>query len=46
MGQSISRNYLHLVFGTKGRLPLITETVEKKLHAYMAGIFKNVEVLL
>ncbi len=41
MGQSLSQLYVHLTFGTKGRQPFITENIEAKLHAYMAGIFKN-----
>jgi len=43
MGQSLSQLYVHLVFGTKGRYPFIKEEVEAALHAYMAGIFKNLE---
>ena len=43
MGQSLSQLYVHLVFGTKYRRPYINETVEKSLHAYIAGILKNLE---
>ena len=43
MGQSLSQMYIHLVFATKGRYPHITEDVESSLHAYMAGIFNNME---
>ena len=41
MGHSLSQNYLHLIFGTKGRLSLINEDIEASLHGYMAGILKN-----
>ena len=43
MSQSLSQLYVHLVFGTKKRLPLIKEDVEAQLHSYMAGILKNLE---
>lgn len=43
MGQSLSQMYIHLVFGTKGRYPFIKEASEERLHAYMAGILKNME---
>ena len=43
MGQSLSQMYIHLVFGTKGRYPFIKESCENWLHAYMAGILKNME---
>src|SRR5690554_3735170 len=43
MGQSLSQLYVHLVFGTKGRHPLIAEAIEPALHGYMAGILKNME---
>ena len=31
----------HIVFGTKHRLPLISETWESELHRYIGGIIKN-----
>jgi putative transposase len=43
MGQSLVKNYLHIVFSTKHRVPLIHNTVEKELHAYLGGICKNLE---
>ena len=43
MGQSLSQLYVHLVFGTKGRIPTIPEAIEPELHAYMAGILINKE---
>src|SRR5690606_24615939 len=41
MGQSLSQMYIHLVYGTKGRLPYINEEVAPLLHSYMAGIFRR-----
>jgi REP element-mobilizing transposase RayT len=38
MGQSLVKNYVHLVFSTKHRQPFITEAVEQELYAYLAGI--------
>jgi REP element-mobilizing transposase RayT len=43
MGQSLVKNYIHLVFSTKYREPLIYEPVETELYAYLAGICKNLE---
>jgi len=43
MGQSIVKNYIHLVFSTKNRQPLIQEPVEQELHSYLAGICKNLD---
>ena len=41
MGQSLAQIYIHLIFGTKGRKDYINPAIEDKLHAYMAGILKN-----
>lgn len=38
MGQSLVQNYIHLVFSTKYRKPLIHPPVEDELHAYLGGI--------
>ncbi len=37
MSQSLSRVLLHLVFSTKSRRRLISESVRPRLHAYLAG---------
>lgn len=37
MPQSLSQIYLHLVFSTKDRQPLIGTEVQPRLHAYLAG---------
>ena len=43
MGQSLVKNYLHIVFSTKHREPLIYPPYEEELHNYLAGICKNLE---
>ena len=43
MGQSLVKNYLHIVFGTKYRQPLITEAVENELYNYLGGTCKALE---
>jgi putative transposase len=42
MGQSLVKNYIHLVFSTKHRQPLIHPPVEEELHSYLGGICKNI----
>ena len=41
MPQSLARIYLHLVFSTKGRAPILQETVRESLHRYMATVLEN-----
>ncbi len=43
MGQSLVKNYIHLVFSTKYRQPFIHEPVESELYAYMGSICKGLE---
>lgn len=43
MGQSLVKNYIHIVFSTKYRQPLIKPPVEKELHRYLAGICNTLE---
>ena len=43
MGQSLVQNYIHLVFSTKHRIPLITPSIEAELYAYLAGICNNLD---
>lgn len=43
MGQSLSQLYVHLTFGVKGRLPLISEQHSTNLHKYIHGILNNLE---
>ena len=37
MGQSLVKNYIHIVFSTKHRKPLIYPPVEVELHRYLGG---------
>lgn len=43
MGQSLVKNYMHIVFSTKFREHLIHPPVEKELHAYMGGVCNDLE---
>lgn len=43
MGQSLVMNYLHIVFSTKHREPMIDDAIENQLHNYLGGICKNLE---
>ncbi len=43
MGQSLVKNYLHLVFSTKHREPFIQPPVELELHNYLGGICNNLD---
>jgi putative transposase len=41
MAHTRTRVLVHMVFGTKDRLPLIVPDFKPKLHAYMAGIVRD-----
>lgn len=43
MGQSLVKNYIHLVFSTKYRQTLIHDDIGKELYAYLGGVCKNLE---
>ena|SRR6185503_2271833 len=43
MGQSLVKNYLHIVFSTKNREPLIEKTIQLELYNYLGGICNNLE---
>lgn len=43
MAHTYVRNLLHVVFATKERCPLITQEFRPELHAYMAGIVRNLD---
>jgi REP element-mobilizing transposase RayT len=43
MGQSLVKNYVHIVFSTKYREQLIHPPVETALHSYLGGICNNLE---
>ena len=42
MPQSLSQVYLHSVWSTQNRTPMIHSEVEQPLYAYMGGIIKNI----
>jgi putative transposase len=42
MSQSLAQIYLHLVFSTKNRAPLL-HGIEESMHAYLIGACKNLE---
>ncbi len=43
MGQSLVKNYVHIVFSTKYRTHFIHPPYEQELHAYLGGICKELE---
>ena len=43
MGQSLVQNYIHIVFSTKYREPLIRAPFEDELHAYIGGTCKELD---
>lgn len=43
MGQSLVNNYLHIIFSTKNRQPLIQPPVEAELHTYLGGVCNKLE---
>ena len=43
MGQSLVKNYIHIVFSTKYRKPLIHQSVENELYSYLGGICNKLE---
>jgi REP element-mobilizing transposase RayT len=41
MPQSLSKIYVHLIFSTKNREPVIPRLLYPELHAYMGGILRD-----
>ena len=41
MPQSLARLHVHLIFSTKNREYIITDTIRNALHAYMATVLQN-----
>jgi putative transposase len=41
MSQSLSKLYVHLIFSTRGREPLLLGALRGKTHAYLASILNN-----
>lgn len=43
MGQSLVKNYIHIIYSTKHRQPLIHQSVEEELHHYLGGICNRLD---
>jgi putative transposase len=43
MPQSLVRNYLHIVFSTKYRQPIIKDSIAPRLYQYMGGICRALD---
>ncbi|HLW67892.1 MAG TPA: IS200/IS605 family transposase [Gemmataceae bacterium] len=43
MPKSLSAIYVHLVFSTKNRAPMMRAEIEEELYKYLAGILRNLE---
>lgn len=43
MGQSLVKNYLHIIFSTRDREPIIDSSIESELHQYLGGICKGLD---
>ena len=43
MPQSLVKNYIHIVFSTKHRQPIIFADLAPQLHSYLAGTCKNLD---
>jgi len=41
MGQSLVKQYTHIIFSTKHQQPLISDSIEEELYKYIGGICKN-----
>lgn len=43
MPQSLNKIYIHIVFSTKNREPLISDDIKEELFNYLGGVCKNLE---
>jgi putative transposase len=41
MPQSLARIHIHLIFSTKNRRPLISDSIRQALHSYVAVVLQN-----
>lgn len=41
MSQSLAQLYVHLIFSTKNREPVLADDVRAGLHSYLGGIFRD-----
>lgn len=46
MPQSLAQIFIHLVFSTKNRHPVLADSIRDELHAYFGGIVENLGGLL
>jgi len=44
MAHSLSKLYVHLIFSTKYRLPLLLDSFRSRFHDYLGGILRELEV--
>ena len=44
MAHTFSKNYVHVIFSTKGRRKIIEKELQPRLWAYLAGIAKNHDI--
>lgn len=45
MSQSLVNIYVHIIFSTKNRIPILKPPFEKKLHAYIGGICREMNCI-
>jgi REP element-mobilizing transposase RayT len=43
MGQTLVKNYIHIVFSTKNRKPIIYESIEEELFSYIGGVCNQLD---
>ena len=43
MPQSLAQIYIHLIFSTKNREPVLGDNIRANLHSYIAGIFRDLD---
>ena len=43
ISQSLAKIYIHLIFSTRNREPVVGDAVRLDLHAYLGGILRDVE---
>jgi len=43
MPQSLARNLIHVIFSTKNRVPLLTDSIRVELHDYAGGILRDLK---
>ncbi len=45
MPQSLAKVYVHLVFSTKTREPIVPSELRPELHAYMGGVLREMDCI-